>query len=68
MANSVVSQARRFQKSDAAVERHLADQLLVPAAVLLGRRGTPEDIGIAIEKESLHYTTNRDVIAAFYDN
>ena len=68
VANSVVSQARRFQKSGAAVERHLADQLLVPAAVLLGRRGTPEDLGIAIEKETLHFTTNRDVIAAFYGN
>ena len=62
---AVVSQVRRFLKTGAAVEEHLADQLLVPVAVLLGRSGTPEDIGIAIEKETLHYTTNRDVIGRF---
>ena len=25
-------------------------------------------VGIAVEKETLHYTTNQAVIAAFYDN
>ncbi len=66
VANGIVSQVRRFLKAGAAVEEHLADQLLVPLSVLLGRRGgSPEELGMTIEKESLHYTTNRDVIGRF---
>ena len=66
VANGVVSQVRRFLKAGAAVEEHLADQLLVPLAVLLSRHGdSPEKLGMTIEKETLHYTTNRDVIGRF---
>ena len=66
VANGVVSQARRFLKAGAAAEEHLADQLLVPLAALLGRHGdSPEELGMTIEKETLHYTTNRDVIGRF---
>ena len=66
VANDVVSQVKRFLNSGAAVEEHLADQLLVPLAVLLGRHGgAPEELGMAIGKETLHYTTNSDVIAKF---
>ncbi len=67
VANTAASAAKHFLSSGAAVELHLADQLLVPAAVLLGRHGTAGEIGIAIEQETLHYTTNQDVIAAFLD-
>ena len=68
VANGVVSRVREFLGSGAAAERHLADQLLLPAAVLLCRRGGPETLRIAIEKETRHFATNRDVIAAFYGN
>ena len=69
VANGVVVAVSHFTeavKAGAAVERHLADQLLVPLAVLLGRRGgSPEELGMAIEKETPHYTTNRNVIRRF---
>ena len=69
VANGVASRVKRFLNSGAAVEEHLADQLLVPLAVLLGRcGGSPEELGMTIEKETLHYTTNRDVVTAFYNN
>ncbi len=69
VANEVVMAVNHFLgagKTGAAVERHLADQLLLPAAVLLDRHGgSPEELGMTIEKETLHYTTNRDVIELF---
>ena len=66
VANGVVSQVRRFLKAGAAVEEHLADQLLVPLAVLLDRHGgSTEELGMTIEKETLHYKTNMEVIELF---
>ena len=71
VANEVVVAAREFVKSGKACEKHLADQLLVPLEMFMGydydwefeRRNTKW--ALAIQKETKHYMTNRDVIAQF---
>ena len=73
VANEVVQSAREFLKSGAACEKHLADQLLVPAAVLLGERNYTwhfddlefKDWRVAVQKETLHFSTNQEVIKEF---
>lgn len=58
VAEEVVKQVRRHQQSDAPVEEHLADQLLLPLALGAGGRfrcATP----------SRHCRTNADVIGCF---
>ena len=63
-------------KSGKACEKHLADQLLVPAVVFLGERRWlyPNskwiddgliDWNVAVQKETLHFTTNQAVINRF---
>ena len=80
VANEVVQQVREFLKSGKACEKHLADQLLVPLLLLVGghtERGTEgfwEDEvwhpnwDVAVQKETLHYKTNKDVIAQFAES
>ena len=59
VAQGVIAAVHEFLESGKACEKHLADQLLVPLAMFGG--GCTLDV----QKETLHYTTNRDVIAAF---
>jgi RNA 3'-terminal phosphate cyclase len=80
VANEVVHQVREFLKSGKACEKHLADQLLVPLHLLVGghtERGTEgfwEDEvwhpnwDVAVQKETLHYKTNKDVITQFAES
>ena len=76
VANEVVVAAREFVKSGKACEKHLADQLLVPAVVFLGERRWlyPNnkwiddgfvDWNVAVQKETLHFMTNQEVINSF---
>lgn len=69
VAHEVVHAVREFVKSGKACEKHLADQLLVPLNVLLGRDWSSDREcqrwTLDVQKETLHYTTNRDVIAKF---
>ena len=78
VANEVVQQVREFLKSGKACEKHLADQLLVPLHLLVGGERVLKQVGdfcedlvwqpnwnVAVQKSTLHYTTNRDVIARF---
>jgi RNA 3'-terminal phosphate cyclase (ATP) len=58
--------------ADDAVDRHLADQLLVPAALLAARR-VPPPAGVVpatrftVSAVTKHLTTNADVIRRFLD-
>ena len=75
VANEVVVAAREFVKSGKACEKHLADQLLVPLEMFVGGdynwggEGVWEvwspNWDLAVQKETKHYMTNRDVIAQF---
>ena len=78
VANEVVHQVREFLKSGKACEKHLADQLLVPLHLLVGGERVLKQVGafyedfvwqpnwnVAVQKATLHYKTNRDVIARF---
>ena len=71
VAHEVVHAVRDFVKSGKACEKHLADQLLVPLEICVGGGWDPaEDIHydnwqLDVQKETLHYTTNRDVISMF---
>jgi len=73
VANEVVAAVRDFLKAGKACEKHLADQLLLPLNVFVGGRTdyTPgltylSNWSIDIQKETMHYLTNRDVIGAFH--
>ena len=75
VANEVVHEVREFVKSGKACEKHLADQLLLPLAALVG--GHCEGVfkviwysnwGLDIQKETLHYKTNKDVICEFVES
>ena len=79
VAHEVVQGVREFVKSGKACEKHLADQLLVPAAVILGERRWryPNskwiddgflDWNVVIQKETLHFTTNQAVINRFMNS
>lgn len=76
VANEVAHQVREFVKSGKACEKHLADQLLVPLNILVGGERVLKQVGafyeglvwqpswaIDVQKETLHYKTNNDVIA-----
>ena len=77
VGNEVVRSVRDFLKAGKACEKHLADQLLLPLNLLVGGErkwetdGLWEDLvwhpnwSVEVQKETLHYTTNRDVIAEF---
>jgi RNA 3'-terminal phosphate cyclase (ATP) len=75
VANEVVHQIRDFVKSRKACEKHLADQLLVPHHLFIGKHQEWSDRwqdfinvnawNLAIQKETSHFTTNQAVIAAF---
>lgn len=60
VAHEAVKQARRYLNSGAAVDEHLADQLLLPLAVGEGGSFTSTPL-------SSHATTNIDVIRRFVD-
>jgi RNA 3'-terminal phosphate cyclase len=80
VANEVVRQVGEFLKSGKACEKHLADQLLVPLHLLVGGHTERETEGfwedevwhpnwdVAVQKETLHYKTNKDVIAQFAES
>lgn len=71
VGNEVVMAVRDFLKAGKACEKHLADQLLMPLNVLVGGWFDPgedcyyENWSVDVQKESLHYKTNREVIDAF---
>ena len=78
VGNEVVKSVRDFLKAGKACEKHLADQLLLPLNLLVGGERRLEQVGaywedlvwhpnwsVEVQKETLHYTTNRDVIAEF---
>ncbi len=69
VANDVVQQTNEFLKSGKACEKHLADQLLVPAAILLECRrwyfDEFEDWKVDVQKETEHFKTNQMVIDQF---
>ena len=72
VAHEVVHAVREFVKSGKACEKHLADQLLVPLEVFVGGYSSYNpgfewrpNWTLDVQKETLHYTTNRDVIAKF---
>lgn len=72
VANEVVQQVREFLKSGKACEKHLADQLLLPLNELLGNEWNSDweclRWIIDIQKETLHYKTNKDVISVFAES
>ena len=80
VANEVAHEVREFVKSGKACEKHLADQLLVPLNILVGGGYKWETDGlwedevwhpnwnIDVQKETLHYKTNQDVIAQFSES
>ena len=78
VGNEVVTAVRDFLKADKACEKHLADQLLVPLNVLVGGERRLEQVGacwedlvwypnwdLEVQKETLHYKTNQEVVAEF---
>ena len=77
VGNEVVTAVRDFLKAGKACEKHLADQLLLPLNLLVGGERKWETDGlredevwhpnwsVEVQKETLHYTTNRDVVAKF---
>jgi len=81
VANEVVQQVREFLKSGKACEKHLADQLLLPLHLLVGGERVLKQVGafcedlvwhpnwdVAVQMETLHYKTNKDVIAQFAES
>ena len=78
VGNEVVTAVRDFLKAGKACEKHLADQLLLPLNLLVGGDRRLEQVGeywedlvwhpnwnLAVQKETLHYKTNQEVIAEF---
>ena len=72
VAHEVVRSVQAFLKAGKACEKHLADQLLVPLNVFVGGSWEYDpgvcyrpDWAIAVQEETLHYTTNEAVIAEF---
>ena len=63
VANDVANQVKAFLHAGRACEQHLADQLLVPLAVIQGVR--PRDAQLAVQAETLHYRTNVEVVETF---
>lgn len=80
VANDVVQNVKAFIKSGAACEKHLADQLLLPAALLVQGCWVWETDGLweddvwhdswelAPERKTLHYETNEKVISQFAES
>jgi len=74
VAHDVVHATRNFLKSGKACERHLADQLLVPLEMFVGGYSSynpgfewHDNWTLDVQKETLHYTTNCNVIRTFRD-
>ena len=72
VGHEVVTGVRDFVKSGKACEKHLADQLLVPLEMIVGGHSEYNSgfewhshWGLAVQKETKHFTTNRDVISKF---
>ena len=67
VANEIVHNVKTFLKSGKACEEHIADQLLLPGAILL--KGWSDKSSccfkLDLQKESLHYKTNKEVIEMF---
>ena len=75
VANEIVQEVREFVKSGKACEKHLADQLLVPLATLVGGHCEGvfdvvwnSDWGLDVQKETLHYKTNKEVVCEFAES
>ena len=70
VANDVVHAVHDFLKSRKACEKHLADQLLVPLWEFYEPFWDPEcecleyEWTLDVQKETLHYRTNQDIIRA----
>ena len=72
VGSEVVAAVRDFLKSGKACEKHLADQLLLPLNLLVGGEWKYDpgayfqpDWIMDVQKETLHYKTNHEVIAEF---
>ena len=72
VGNEVVTAVRDFLKVGKACEKHLADQLLLPLNLLVGGEWKYDhgayfqpDWIMDVQKETLHYKTNHEVIAEF---
>ena len=72
VVHDVVHATRNFLKFGKACERHLADQLLVPLEMFVGGYSSynsgfewHDNWTLDVQKETLHLTTNRDVISMF---
>ena len=78
VGSEVVTAVRDFLKAGKACEKHLADQLLLPLNVFVGGERRQEQVGeywedlvwhpnwnVELQKETLHYKTNQEVIAEF---
>ena len=74
VAHEIVQQVREFLKSGKACEKHLADQLLLPAALLLGERRYYydgemfDDWHVEVQRETSHFLTNQNIIDRFFFN
>ena len=72
VGNEVVQQVREFLKTGKACEKHLADQLLLPAALLFGERRyyrdgeVFDDWHVEVQKETSHFLTNQNIIDRFF--
>ncbi|MCQ2391543.1 MAG: hypothetical protein MJ240_08960, partial [Kiritimatiellae bacterium] len=73
VAGETVRQVRDFLKAGKACEKHLADQLLVPARIFLGQRKYWWDLdeleftdwNVAVQEKTRHFVTNQEVIKRF---
>lgn len=76
VAGEIVANIRDFLKEGKACEKHLADQLLLPAMLLIGGHsewqnnylGWHPDWELNVQRETKHYVTNKMVIDNFKED